>query len=109
MREADTSDLTGRKRTNASGYVYLLSHPTEEGVVKIGSSKNPKKRLQEFNILHPKRSYDFHGLYFFRRGYHEAEYVMHQLLVDFRLQGEWFQVDPDKASAILKRLHKEYK
>jgi hypothetical protein len=82
-----------------------LSHPTEKGVVKIGSSKNPRKRLREFNILHPTRSYAFHDLRFFRKGYHEAEYVMHQLLSDHRLQGEWFDVDPDKASAILRRLH----
>lgn len=74
-------------------------------MVKVGSSKNPRKRLREFNILHPKRSYAYHDLRFFRTGYHEAEYVMHQMLQDYRLQGEWFEVDPDKASALLKRLH----
>jgi hypothetical protein len=74
-------------------------------VVKVGSSKNPRKRLREFNILHPTREYAFHDLCFFRNGYHEAEYVMHKLLADYRLQGEWFNVEPEKASAILRRLN----
>ena len=71
---ARTLDLTGRKRTSSPGFVYVLTSRAYPGLCKVGSSKkNPLKRLQEFNILDPYRSFAFQDIRFFIRGYHEVE------------------------------------
>lgn len=79
------------------------SHP---GLCKIGSSKNPIKRLQEFNILDPYRSFAFQDIRFFTRGYHEVERLIHEVLDDKRLGGEWFETTAENASYVLGRIHR---
>lgn len=99
-------DLTGRKRTSSPGFVYVLTSRAYPGLCKVGSSKNPLKRLQEFNILDPYRSFAFQDIRFFIRGYHEVERIIHEVLDDRRLEGEWFDTSAQSVSYVLSRIHR---
>lgn len=87
----------------------MIEHDAFPGVCKVGSSKNPEKRLREFNISDPFRTYEFHDLKFFLKGYYEVEGLIHRTLGPVRLKGEWFRIPAEKASSLINRLHKHRK
>lgn len=77
-------------------YVYVIGR--EEGPVKVGISKNPNARaacLQEgcpfkLDVLHKVESRN-------RKNAFEHEQIFHEVYQDYRLIGEWFDLDADAA------------
>jgi len=75
-------------RLHSAGYVYFIR--SETGEVKIGVSKDPKKRLSSLQagnpvtleILTTRKS---------NRPY-ELESKLHSILSDLRVSGEWFDL-----------------
>lgn len=78
------------------GYVYLLKNM--EGTYKIGKAKNPEDRLKTFTVKLPFRveytciipSHDMA----------ELERDLHDLFKHKRVNGEWFNLDPDDVEFI---------
>ena len=105
LGDAHQVNLMGRKRNQSPGFVYVATNDAFPGMCKVGSTKNPKKRLREFNIADPHRSYRFSALRFFKRGYYEAERLIQKALSPTGMEGEWYRVPPEKAVGVLNRLH----
>ena len=70
------------------GFVYVVSG--EGGLLKIGWSSNPERRLKELQVASP------HSLKFLKTwpGSMEEEKALHRLLMDHRVHGEWFSRSP---------------
>jgi hypothetical protein len=79
--------------------LYFLIH---EGMIKIGRSKNPKKRIKELEtgLCHYYEMFVFKG-----KGFMET--TLHQCFKDMRERGEWFRYgENNRISFFLKRYFK---
>lgn len=84
------------------GYVYILE--SEYGY-KIGCSSQLSKRLDHFNVLLPFK-YDVHSV-IKTTDYENLEKILHKLLKNKRLNGEWFKLeksDFEEMDLLLKNL-----
>lgn len=97
-----SSATTGRKRTD--GFVYLITHPDKEGLVKIGRSVRPQTRLDQANVWCERKRWTMNAAMAFPDAA-QAEHAMHVAFADRRLEGEWFQVRLDVAERALMALH----
>ena len=59
------------------------------GMIKIGRSKNPKKRLLQLQTGNPNKL----RLVAFFKGMGWQEKILHERLSFYRLEGEWFSYD----------------
>lgn len=82
-----------------SGWVYVIG--SDDGPMKIGIATDPQSRLVEIQVGHPFKLKVLHSWR------HEAaakvELAAHKLLRGKRLQGEWFSVTQEEASAAVER------
>jgi hypothetical protein len=86
------------------GYVYGITHPEHPGYIKIGKTRNVRRRLGQYQTADPFRRYKLE-FSIFSNSYHAAELRAHALLRGFRHQNtEWFQVSPDDAFNMLMKL-----
>lgn len=83
------------------GYVYVVSNPAWPGYVKIGSAIDVGDRLRSFQTSDPFRSYELQGWRFFNDRL-VAEYDIHRFLDTYRVGGEWFKLDAERATFMLK-------
>jgi len=79
---------------SASGYVYVVE--TESGKVKIGVSKNPKKRISALQTSTFERLKNVHisNKCF---NFMEIEENLHYIFKNERLNGEWFDLQFEDA------------
>lgn len=76
--------IYGMKKDN----LYIIQS-NNNGLIKIGRSKNPQKRLKQLQTGNPnklKLIYTFEG-----EGWREK--IIHERLSYYRLEGEWFDYD----------------
>jgi hypothetical protein len=81
-----------------TGYVYLIER--EDGMVKIGVSVSPERRIKEISLLggfEPKRQFVYGPLY----GFQEIEGMLHKEFADSRVIGEWFSVNIEQPKQLL--------
>ena len=87
-------------------YVYIIAHLSEHselcGPVKIGLSNNPIARLSALQTGSAS-TLVLVGRYAFWRRTHalEVEQVFHQTAAAHRTTGEWFDIEPDSAVAMM--------
>ena len=80
-------------------------NPAWPGRCKVGLAKDLKNRLRQMNTNDPDRAYTFYETRIFddRK---DAEAVLHQLLAGYRIAGmEWFDLPPEDAPRLLRRVH----
>lgn len=71
------------------GYVYVMTNRAWPRYVKVGSANDLHKRLAQFNTGSPRRDYEIrHWVYVDNR--RAAEARVHEMLREFRADGEWF-------------------
>jgi hypothetical protein len=70
-------------------HVYIIA-ADDAGPVKIGFSKNPEKRLKQFQTGHPQPLRLCHSLAFEGKRAKGIERIIHQTINHLRVQGEWF-------------------
>ena len=83
------------------GFVYVIRG--EHGLIKVGSSTNPRARLAQLRTASPfPLEIDYLG---FTRSdlYVEVEKTAHAILADHRVNLEWFDCEPDIAVAAIHR------
>jgi excisionase family DNA binding protein len=68
-------------------YIYFLEHPVPGGLIKIGRSKNPEKRVAYFQAHSPVPL----SLLFFMEGDAKLESKLHRRFSEFRRHGDWFE------------------
>lgn len=85
------------------GFLYLITHPSWPGVVKIGCALNPESRLGNYQTGCPRRAYQIeHYVYVHYRRL--AESHVHDRFAAHRLQGEWFAVTVAAARSYLNHI-----
>lgn len=86
------------KRT--SGYLYVLSHPDWPGIVKIGCSRDPIRRLKGLNGMVPvPYKMEWHTK---ARDMHKAEAFVHWRLRGCRIgNSEFFKLSVENAGYVL--------
>lgn len=83
------------------GFIYVIRG--EHGLIKVGSSTNPRARLAQLRTASPfPLEIDYLG---FTRSdlYVEVEKTAHAILADHRVNLEWFDCEPDLAVAAIHR------
>lgn len=73
------------------GFVYVIGNPAWPGMYKIGMTIDVNERLTIYQTYSPNRDYK---LYHFRfsSDKRRTEKELHNLLKDYRVSGEWFEV-----------------
>lgn len=85
------------------GFVYIITHPHYPGMVKVGRTSDPVRRLASANTWCPTDSFAlFDAVYFDDAVY--AEKRAHVLLSGARLDGEWFATTTTAVLAMLNSL-----
>lgn len=67
-------------------YIYVIQEG-EDGPIKLGCSKHPRKRMQELQVGNPNRLH----LILQRKGDRLDEKRLHHMLSVHHLSGEWFE------------------
>ena len=89
-------------------FLYIVSHVdaagTHSGPIKIGITNNCTKRLQDLKTGNPQRI-DFYAIHPMQSQEEasNAEKILHRLLDNYRLYGEWFDYSPDKVVSVVIR------
>ena len=76
---------------NVFGYVYLVKEVNGRHY-KIGRTKNIKSRIKTFGVTLPFRIKLEHEIKC--DDYHKAEELLHSQFDEFRVDGEWFKLNP---------------
>lgn len=83
---------------DTSLYLYVIA-PIGGGPCKIGISARIVKRLRDLQHFHPHKLGVYHVKQFAARDVLlRAEQAAHRDLAGHRLQGEWFDVSPERAA-----------
>ena len=77
-------------------YVYIIKCGNDR--VKIGISNNPSKRLEQIQTGNPDKC-ELVSAYQSDDA-RETETILHSLLSDCRLEGEWFKCSPKKLHSL---------
>jgi hypothetical protein len=93
-------------RDEKDHYVYIIAHLSEQselcGPVKIGLSSNPISRLATLQTGSASKLVLVGRYAFWRRSHAlEVEQVFHRTAAVHRTTGEWFDIEPDSAVAMM--------
>lgn len=80
-----------------SGNIYIIQKKNK--LVKIGISKNPKQRISAIETHNGEKSINIF-ISEKLKNYMEIEKLMHTYFKEFRVLGEWFNIDFDEAVEI---------
>jgi hypothetical protein len=75
-------------------YIYFIQ-PEAGGPVKIGKSRDPKRRLREAQTHHPERLVIRRTVRVHKAYVDVMERNLHKHFADHRLNGEWFDPTPE--------------
>lgn len=81
------------------GYIYVLK--AENGLYKIGKTKNVKKRISAIKTASPVKI-EIH-LLFQSSDMNKAEGMLHEMFSEFREIGEWFRIGEKEFQRIYER------
>lgn len=99
----DFVSAASARKTRTDGFVYIISHPKLTGV-KIGRAFDPLSRLRGYQTGCPQRAYELSYTSPYVADCPELERSVHDVLEADRLEGEWFNVTPEFAAAIIEQL-----
>lgn len=84
------------------GFVYAMVNDAFPGRVKIGSAVDVESRLGDAQTWDPRRRFRVaHAAFVPDRN--QTERIVHELLREHRLEGEWFAVPQHEARSVLER------
>jgi hypothetical protein len=92
-----------------SGYLYVITNPSYEGWVKVGTTWNLKERLHVYQTSDPFRSYRIE--YSLKHPeFREAEQKIKETIKPFALEikGEWYKIDLNMAKSRLDEVLESY-
>jgi len=78
-----------RTKDDNPGYVYVLED-YDNGLVKIGRSKNPNKRISELIVGNAGTIITLNKI--FCKDYVQGEKYLQSILNRYRLKGEWYSI-----------------
>lgn len=99
-----SSNRKKQKNIKDSGYVYFLK--ADNGLIKIGRSKNLDKRLDHFTTKLPYKLKLVHQIK--TNDTNKLEKHFHELYSNRRIRGEWFDLSNDTMQEIKDIYPKEY-
>jgi len=76
----------------SSGIVYIISNPAFENYVKIGITKNLKKRLQAYQTYDPFRRFRIEHYFIFNNAKELEKYILKHPIIE-AAKGEWVKSD----------------
>jgi len=85
-------------------WIYIITHPLFKGVCKIGITVNVGRRMFQYQVGCPAKAYRLE----YAKEYDDVNDAidrLYQHLDDRRLKGEWFEVEPPEAIALLAQLN----
>ena len=82
------------------GWVYVISNPAWKNCCKIGKTIDSKNRLAQMQTFSPYRDYKIEH-YLYSNSALKLEKLAHKTLQEFKLEGEWFNIQPSKALKII--------
>ena len=85
------------------GYVYAMTNRAWPRYVKVGSANDLHKRLAQFNTGSPCRDYEIRH-WVFADDRRAAETRVHEMLKEFRADGEWFHTPLPEAVECLEEV-----
>ena len=94
-READFDDAADAHERSFMQYVYVVE-AVGTGLVKIGVSDNPEKRLHSLQTSNPTDL----RLLGYCMGSYAIEQALHLVLDEYRVRGEWFRNEGKCAQAV---------
>lgn len=83
------------------GFIYVICENEKTGPIKIGISKRPNKRINDLQIGNP-RKLKMHAN-FSCKNPHLFEKYFHKIFSKHHLVGEWFDLDPKKATESIEK------
>jgi hypothetical protein len=86
----------------AGGFLYIIINKNFPGWVKVGTTRNLKKRLSTYQTASPYRDYEI--IYSIEHPeYRVAESKIRETMVHFAksIRNEWYEVDLDMAKSRL--------
>lgn len=96
-RHAEEKRQKKENPTKKEGYVYLVG--ADNGLFKIGKSKNVDGRVMEFGVKLPVKTWLVHS--FKSNQYDKAELTLHEVFKEKRSHGEWFALDKDDVEYVV--------
>lgn len=81
---------------DSKGYVYVIGFE-EPGVVKVGSAQSVLMRLDQMQTGNPFKLQLVGAVSIYDIEPHHVEREAHRRLKEYRIRGEWFDVDADEA------------
>jgi hypothetical protein len=93
-------------RDQSDHFVYIIGQLSSAyeviGPVKVGISSNPLSRMQSVQTGSPSRLVMVSRYCFWKRTHaHRVEQCFHRTCANYRLEGEWFDIVPDAAVALM--------
>ena len=88
------------ERTRSDGFLYVIAHPRLKGV-KVGRAFDPESRLRGYQTGCPERAYYLAHVSHYFEDCVAQEKRVHEELAAHRMQGEWFDVAPARAAAVI--------
>ena len=92
-----------RPRRKVNKHVYILTHPLFDGWVKIGITSYLTKRLKNYQINDPMRSYEIYFSKWFEDAFRVEKYFKNNVPSNGY---EWFEISKEKAKIIIIKLSK---
>jgi hypothetical protein len=97
--------LRNEQRFVEEKYIYVISNPAWGGWLKIGLSKDPKKRIQSYQVYSPLRDYRLE--FMFKTFYgHRIEMKLKDKI---EIRGEWFNVSIDDVKKMIFKINSQIK
>jgi hypothetical protein len=83
-----------------SGFVYVAVNSCWPEISKIGSTKDPIKRIKSFNTYDPYMGFKLVSFKLVDDRW-EYEKSIHEILSEYRMNSEWFNIPWTQASGVL--------
>ena len=81
-----------------SSFIYIISNVTD---FKVGFSKDPKRRVKQLQTGNPLKLELKHTVQIEEAPVHILEKIMHHILKNKHMSGEWFSADLEEIKSLL--------
>jgi hypothetical protein len=88
-----------------AGFVYVAINDSYYLKSKIGCTRNPRTRIHSFNTYCPNKGFKLVA-YKLVENMFEYEKQVHEVLDEFRLKGEWFDIAWSLSTAVIHDINK---
>ncbi len=106
MRPLNRAEWEVRDRTDH--YVYIMGHLDAQncvtGPTKVGISVHPQYRLKQVQADEPGKIVLVAMFSFWKRAHaYRVEQTFHRACADYRLRGEWFDIEPFQVVGLMSK------